>query len=177
MKLYKMGKLIDLTNKRFGHLIAQERVGTVKNTGRNATWKCLCDCGNITVIDSSRLRSGNTGSCGCFQHIMPLRNNTQPTKHPTNMDIAWVAGLYEGEGNCNSRKEHSIKACISQKDTWILEKARELFGGNIYTSKTNKEKASEWYLGGARARGFLMTIYIFLSPRRQQQIKIALGGN
>lgn len=30
-------------------------------------WKCLCECGNETVVSTSGLRSGNTQSCGCYQ--------------------------------------------------------------------------------------------------------------
>lgn len=28
-------------------------------------WRCKCDCGNETIVPSSRLTSGNTKSCGC----------------------------------------------------------------------------------------------------------------
>lgn len=30
-------------------------------------WKCKCDCGNITYVDGTMLRSGNTKSCGCHK--------------------------------------------------------------------------------------------------------------
>ena len=28
-------------------------------------WKCLCDCGNITYVNTSSLTNGTTVSCGC----------------------------------------------------------------------------------------------------------------
>lgn len=34
---------------------------------RGACWKCLCDCGNETVLQWSALKSGGTKSCGCVQ--------------------------------------------------------------------------------------------------------------
>ena len=30
-------------------------------------WRCICDCGNITVVTGINLRSGNTKSCGCLR--------------------------------------------------------------------------------------------------------------
>lgn len=29
-------------------------------------YRCQCSCGNITVVDGTMLRSGNTRSCGCY---------------------------------------------------------------------------------------------------------------
>ena len=88
-----------------------------------------------------------------------------PTQHPTMYDIVWAAGIYEGEGHCSWSK--SVHICVSQKDTWLLEKLKHLFGGNIYyTHKTCKQ----WVLTGARARGFAYTVFTFLSPRRRKQI-------
>lgn len=30
-------------------------------------WKCLCDCGNTTIVTSDRLKSGMTQSCGVYR--------------------------------------------------------------------------------------------------------------
>lgn len=53
----------DLTNRRFGKLIAKEHIRTA-DCG-NAIWRCICDCGNEVEIKSSSLVTGNTISCGC----------------------------------------------------------------------------------------------------------------
>lgn len=55
---------IDITGQRFGKLVALKDVGS---NGNNILWKCKCDCGNNIIVPSSRLRSGNTKSCGCLQ--------------------------------------------------------------------------------------------------------------
>jgi len=61
----KMGqKLIDMTGQRFGRLFVVERDLSVR---KNAMWKCICDCGNETVVSGINLRSGNTKSCGCLK--------------------------------------------------------------------------------------------------------------
>lgn len=58
-----MGKLIDLTDRRFGNLVV---LGRVKQpTASNAMWLCVCDCGQQKVVRSNSLISGETKSCGC----------------------------------------------------------------------------------------------------------------
>lgn len=54
-------RAIDLTGKRFGRLVVQRRHGT----NHDATWECLCDCGNRHVVNGNHLRRGATKSCGC----------------------------------------------------------------------------------------------------------------
>ena len=60
-----MGKSIDITNQRFGRLVA---VRPTKRRSRNGgiPWLCNCDCGNIKVVTSGNLRAGHVRSCGCL---------------------------------------------------------------------------------------------------------------
>lgn len=57
--------LKDLTNCRFGRLVALCVVGVDKRRG--AIWKCRCDCGNEVGFIGSKLTTGTTKSCGCLQ--------------------------------------------------------------------------------------------------------------
>lgn len=57
-----MGKIKDITNQRFGKLVALEMVGLNK---QGAIWKCACDCGAQCIVNGANLRSGNSTSCGC----------------------------------------------------------------------------------------------------------------
>ena len=50
----------DLTNQTFGRLTVQEWSG-------NGKWKCICNCGNIVLVQTDNLKNGNTKSCGCYQ--------------------------------------------------------------------------------------------------------------
>lgn len=58
-----MSKVVDITNQRFGRLVA------VKPSDSDAKgkkrWLCQCDCGHSTVTTGDRLRQGITRSCGC----------------------------------------------------------------------------------------------------------------
>ncbi len=61
-----MHKLVkDLKGQRFGKLVVQEYSGSAGKKG--AIWRCLCDCGTHKDVLASRLKSGNTGSCGCMR--------------------------------------------------------------------------------------------------------------
>jgi hypothetical protein len=68
---------------------------------------------------------------------------------------------------------------ISQKDRWLVVRLQTLFGGSIYTAREKYRGGQylihRWYLNGARGRGFAYTIYPWLSPRRREQIRKALG--
>jgi hypothetical protein len=56
-------KRLEIGGKRFGRLIARERVGASKN--RESLWRCDCDCGAFADVVVGNLNSGNTTSCGC----------------------------------------------------------------------------------------------------------------
>lgn len=62
----------DLKGQRFGYLTVKKRVGTSED--RKALWRCKCDCGKLTTVRSSDLKSGNTKSCGCMHTNMATKN-------------------------------------------------------------------------------------------------------
>lgn len=76
----KSWNFIDLTGQRFGRLVVVERV-TDHITPSGATfvqWKCVCDCGNNTVVSTLSLRrSSGTRSCGCLQKETATRMCTK----------------------------------------------------------------------------------------------------
>ena len=51
----------DVTGQKFGKLTAIEWL-------RGGRWRCICDCGNETIIDTRKLLSGHTTSCGCNRY-------------------------------------------------------------------------------------------------------------
>lgn len=52
----------DLTGERFGQLTVIERI---PRKGQKTLYKCLCDCGNESLVDGVNLKRGLTKSCGC----------------------------------------------------------------------------------------------------------------
>ncbi len=93
-----------------------------------------------------------------------------PSERATNREILWAAGFFEGDGTTTKRGSTAMVG-ISQKTIWPLVKMRQHFGGTI----SPQGNVFQWCISGARARGFLQTIYELVSPRRQVQIAVALG--
>jgi len=50
-----------IEGEKFANLTVLSREGGYKN----ASWICVCDCGNETVATTCHLRSGHKTSCGC----------------------------------------------------------------------------------------------------------------
>lgn len=65
-----MGKFIDLTGKRFGHLTAISRERIKKLNSVKTYWTCQCDCGNEVRVLMERLQNGVVLDCGkeCIYH-------------------------------------------------------------------------------------------------------------
>lgn len=63
-----MGSLIDLTGNRYGRLVVVGRSESKKraNNRTRTMWRCVCDCGNYIIVESSHLKSGHSKSCGCI---------------------------------------------------------------------------------------------------------------
>lgn len=65
---------IDITGKRFGKLVVLSMANDyISPSGyRLSRCRCLCDCGNITIVNMSALVTGSTQSCGCMQNTAGL---------------------------------------------------------------------------------------------------------
>ncbi|HWF62936.1 MAG TPA: LAGLIDADG family homing endonuclease [Nitrospira sp.] len=121
----------------------------------------------------------------------PLKpgQSLEPTLTPSELDAAFFAGFYDGEGSVCGRKGYNVVSVhVVQKDPELLFKARDLWGGSI-TFRVNTSGPSEafegydswnnpvyrWQISGDRARVFLKSIYPYLSSRRKGQIdKVSL---
>ena len=57
--------MIDLTGKKFHRWTVMHEVE--RDNKGNRMWLCRCECGNENTITTSRLNSGNTKSCGCYE--------------------------------------------------------------------------------------------------------------
>ena len=53
----------DLTNQRFGRLIAK----FFKKINNKIWWCCICDCGTEIIVRAASLKNGDTKSCGCYK--------------------------------------------------------------------------------------------------------------
>jgi len=105
-----------------------------------------------------------------------------PTKTPTAIDIAWAAGIYEGEGTCRlcGKTKRGFMAAVVQKDPELLYRLRDWFGGNVRGNGA-EYTAYTWDVCGDYGRIFAALIYGFMTARRKSQIDgtgalLFLGG-
>lgn len=118
----------DLTNKRFGRLIAIKEQG--KSKDRHILWLCKCNCGNETIVSSSQLTTGKTQSCGC---LMKDRTSETHIKHggrrkhynSERLYIVWLSMRKRCNNiNCKDYKyygERGIKVCDEWNDYLIFK--------------------------------------------------------
>ena len=104
-----------------------------------------------------------------------------PTVQPVARDLYWGGGIWEGEGSTQRAgfkgNVGTESVSVPQKDPWILERLRSLFGGSVARQKKPNQVLYRWIITGARARGFLMSIYGIVSPRRQEEIRKVMQWN
>ena len=67
LKKAKAEKRYSLINQKFGRLLVLWRSKRKTEHSRCMLWDCKCDCGKITSVSATSLRTGKTKSCGCLQ--------------------------------------------------------------------------------------------------------------
>lgn len=81
----------DITNQRFGHLVALYPNGLDDN--QHYLWHCKCDCGKECDVNISNLTGGLVKSCGCQWHnsaeIINIKNllNSMNIKYQTEFKV------------------------------------------------------------------------------------------
>jgi hypothetical protein len=73
-----MPKRLEISGQRFGRLLV---IGPAYADKRNQWhWRCLCDCGNETIVFGYNLKSGQTTSCGCYNKEVISSHKMKGTK-------------------------------------------------------------------------------------------------
>lgn len=93
------------------------------------------------------------------------------------IDIAWLAGLIEGEGNISiNGRAFTIRMKMTDRD--VIYRAADLLGGPIYEGKRPQPHWKPTWVTqvkGAPAAGWAMTLYPWLGQRRRQQVREGLA--
>lgn len=117
---YPTGKVKDLIGQKFGKLTVIERVPN-KNGGV-ARWKCQCECGKFTEVDGSKLRQGDTLSCGCLVKDKILETNKNKLIDLTNKRFGKLLVL----SRANNIGEQPAWNCLCDCGTMVT-----VLGGNL----------------------------------------------
>lgn len=70
-----MRSIVNLVGNRYGRLKVLQLNG--RDPQGRVLWLCHCDCGVLTTIRSTNLRSGNTASCSCIRR----ERSGRPVEH------------------------------------------------------------------------------------------------
>lgn len=153
----------DYLGKRFGRLVVTAYAG--KRSGMHR-WKCVCDCGNETIVGQTLLQTGKTQSCGCRQSET-IRDNLKL------IDGTSVTILKAGKGRLIASNTSGYTGVYLNKKTgkWV---AQITFKGKTYYlgSFTDQQDAIR-----ARKRGeemhddFLEWYYAAHPPRTESPIQ------
>jgi hypothetical protein len=102
MENKKGNRFKDLTNMRFGKLLALEPIK--KSYDTKYYWRCICDCGKEKIIMSSNLARGISTTCGCGK----IKLGEVTTKH--GMTKTRIFKIWTGiRKRCNNPKCKSYK--------------------------------------------------------------------
>lgn len=123
----------DITNQKSGMLLA---IKELKRSKGNIFWECLCDCGKIVYLTTSRFRRDN--SCGCKRYIRGNGNKL------------WkgYGGISKDFFNTYARnaKKRKIKFNITIEDMWNLylkqDKKCALTGVDIVIGRNKFEQTN-----------------------------------
>jgi len=71
-----MTRLISLVGTKYKKLLVVKQVKE-RSKHKEVLYECLCDCGNVCVVSGNNLKTGNSGSCGCFRKEQTKKKNTK----------------------------------------------------------------------------------------------------
>jgi hypothetical protein len=81
-----------MTGQRFEKLVVTER--GPNSPGGITRWKCVCDCGNSSLVAGTDLRAGRAVSCGCSKTIRGKEHRSHVHGHSRSKTYAsWCAAV------------------------------------------------------------------------------------
>ena len=81
----------DLTNQRFGRLVAIHPTDKRKNGA--VVWECQCNCGNVVEVGTGHLHNGTIKSCGCLFRETYIERGKTMIKDITRSKV-WAISRY-----------------------------------------------------------------------------------
>lgn len=128
-------KVKDLRRKRFGRLVAINRV----YQNKTSYYQCVCDCGNIDVlVRRNRLVDGETQSCGCLAIEKTIERSWKGHEE--------ISGKYWYDLNRNA-KYRLIEFSITIENAWekFVEQGKQCYftGETLCFAKGKKDKTTQ----------------------------------
>jgi hypothetical protein len=110
---------LELTGKQYGKLLVKKLQDTRGNRGQ-ILWECLCEYGNIALIPTANLRSGNSKSCGCVR------------KYTGEKSVRWdfTISAEDRRRSRNEKKAKTWREYVYSRDDYICQKCQQR-GGDL----------------------------------------------
>lgn len=83
-----MGHIINLKGRKFGMFTI---IDFESRENLKTKWKCLCDCGNIFIVDGGNIHNGHTKSCGCLRKEVTSKRLSTHRRSRTSEYRIWGA--------------------------------------------------------------------------------------
>lgn len=119
---------LELKGKKYGRLTVIKECETKirKKYDKNIYWICKCTCGKETIVPATKLVSGHTKSCGCYQREKAALCNSTHKETKTRLYIIWQ-GIKRRCTNLNSNnyKNYGLKGisiCEEWKENYLAFK-------------------------------------------------------
>jgi hypothetical protein len=97
----------------------------------------------------------------------------------TSLQVAWLAGLLEGEGSFRFQRRRGVIVQFTTTDLDIAERAAALLSVRPWGPYRDKyrERKPYWQVRvcSSRAVGLMFSVFSFLGERRRQQVKESLS--
>jgi len=90
------------------------------------------------------------------------------------LDIAWLAGIIEGEGSFMFKESESPMIAIQMSDEDIVQRVAAMWGRKVngpYERKDGYKTTWRCTVTGKKAVGWMLTLYVFMGERRQAKIR------
>lgn len=97
------------------------------------------------------------------------------------VEIAWLAGLLDGEASFNLQKKATVSVVLCMTDLDIVERASRCFHSKVYgplyyRSILGRKPLYRTSIGGSHAIAIIMTIYSFLGDRRKEKCRAMISA-
>lgn len=114
-----MGKFQDLMNMKFHRLTVVKKSRDLKTN--RIIWGCKCDCENpeYVWVDTYRLKSGHTTSCGCYHNeVIGNINRKYKDDYRSRLHVIWMNIKLRCSNNKGNKNAYYDEKGISICDEW-----------------------------------------------------------
>jgi hypothetical protein len=111
-----MSNFINLKGQKFNRLLVVD----IHDKNKNGTirYLCKCDCGENTIVQSSKLRNGWTKSCGCLQKEVVSANSSKHNLHKHKLYYVYACMKDRCSNKNNKRYKNYGARGIAVCDEW-----------------------------------------------------------